>query len=56
MRNAVRMTGVGPTVRAPVSAVGADTRDVLEEIGLDVDAIAALRRSGALGASGEDPS
>ncbi len=52
VRNAVRMTGTGPTVRGAVGATGADTRAVLEEIGLDADEIADLRRSGAIG---EDP-
>jgi crotonobetainyl-CoA:carnitine CoA-transferase CaiB-like acyl-CoA transferase len=52
VRNAVRMTGAAPTVRAAVPAVGADTAAVLDELGYTSDEVAGLRRAGAIG---EDP-
>jgi crotonobetainyl-CoA:carnitine CoA-transferase CaiB-like acyl-CoA transferase len=48
VRNAVRMTGTGPTVRTAAPGAGADTGDVLAELGLGEDEIAELRRSGAI--------
>ena len=49
VRNAVRMTGTGPTVRTAAPGAGSDTGDVLAELGLGQDEIAELRRSGAIG-------
>ncbi len=49
VRNAVRMTGAGPTVRTAAPGAGSDTGDVLAELGLGQDEIAELRRAGAIG-------
>ncbi len=46
------MTGTGPTVRTAAPGAGADTGDVLAELGLGEDEIAELRRAGAIGQEG----
>jgi len=48
VRNAVRMTGAPPTVRAPSPDVGDHTDEVLDELGYPRDAIDQLRADGVI--------
>jgi formyl-CoA transferase len=50
LRNAVRMTGAGPTVRSPSPDPGDHTNQVLDELGYDDADVQRLRDSGALAA------
>ncbi len=50
LRNAVRMTDTGPTVRSPSPDPGDHTVEVLGELGYDADDVQRLRQSGALDA------
>jgi crotonobetainyl-CoA:carnitine CoA-transferase CaiB-like acyl-CoA transferase len=51
VRNAVRMTGVGPTVRSASPDAGDQTDAVLAELGYGDDEITELRTSGTVGGS-----
>jgi formyl-CoA transferase len=48
VRNAVRMTGAPPTVRAPSPDVGDHTEEVLDELGYSREAISRLRADGVI--------
>ncbi len=48
VRNAVRMSGGPPTVRAPSPELGADTGEVLGELGYTPAEIARLRADGVI--------
>ncbi len=48
VRNAVTMTGAAPTVRTPSPDAGEHTDEILRELGLADDEIAALRANGAI--------
>jgi crotonobetainyl-CoA:carnitine CoA-transferase CaiB-like acyl-CoA transferase len=49
VRNAVRISTAGSTVRTPTPDPGADTVPILTELGFTTDEVADLRSSGALG-------
>jgi crotonobetainyl-CoA:carnitine CoA-transferase CaiB-like acyl-CoA transferase len=49
VRNAVRMTGTGPTVRSASPDAGDDTDTVLAELGYDSAEIDQLRADGTVG-------
>jgi crotonobetainyl-CoA:carnitine CoA-transferase CaiB-like acyl-CoA transferase len=51
VRNAVRMTGVGPTVRSASPDAGDHTDPVLAELGYGDDDIDRLRTTGVVGGS-----
>jgi formyl-CoA transferase len=51
VRNAVRMTGVGPTVRSASPDAGDQSDAVLVELGYGDEEIAALRTAGTVGGS-----